>query len=963
MRLKSTFYIPLLIAIHALLSNSTHGSEFYAYYTRLPFEQPVLPELLADIPDSAARVFLSGAMADSDGQGSSATKLPSAEALRVPIEKYRQQTEVRWGRYADLIVHLDEERQFVFSRRTGYRPYLETPRGRFPVQRLVDYRDDPMCLCSYVRLIEATPRRIVVHWRHVPDPARVVMTQVIHELFTFTPDGMMQREIRVGRPRLDEYRDPANVILQQTRLTESGTVERSLARGVAAPTPDNPSTEMIEPVRAAPVRQPAVDSPAVEFTFDDGLNLRNEATESDPGVGQAAREVPPNSKTRTDGDHAIETVSGASCSIDGNTALWKRGVSGTALGFDGYFSKVALPAKELPKLSDQLTLEAWVALGAYPWSDAGVVHRAAGEPIGKQAYKHGYRDPYTYRPWKMRGYLLGIDPYGRPIFKLNGQQVGGGVVEPEETVDSASTLPTYRWAHLAATYDGERMSLYIDGQLVDSRRATGPIKAPDRDLLIGLNGDPQRISDPVSHSAYAVNNNLPLIYGIEGLIDEVRIYDRALSADEVARSCARYRPSEAELAKPDLQPRILPGAVTGKPAPRFGAAYRTLRYHELWDNLWRPSPYRDLLVRFDTVPGNVVFWQGPNFGSGWVTENNKWMSDQSKEIGGPHGCAEHMADKRGRFGHVRLIENTPARVVVHWRYPSIDVGYVFPSVNVWVDEYYFIYPDGVGVRFVEGVDGGWHDTQFLSQPGTTCLDNVELNALSVANLRGETAELTWEKPNRVPANPLKDACIKRINFRSQWKVFAIYREGVEITQWGATEQSKHTPDPFAGPWNHWPVGLNPSDGRYAVAADRVTHAAIGGTRPGARNLIMYGFTDQPVESLIPLARSWNRPPVLSAGKGCEGLGYDPTQRAYRLRAKAPTMSFTLEGTEDSPIHHPCFVVRDWSIDGPARVTLDGQPAKAGEVRQGVVRDTRGKPALVLWLKHAGTAPLSVQLTE
>jgi hypothetical protein len=269
----------------------------------------------------------------------------------------------------------------------------------------------------------------------------------------------------------------------------------------------------------------------------------------------------------------------------------------------------------------------------------------------------------------------------------------------------------------------------------------------------------------------------------------------------------------------------------------------------------------------------------------------------------------------------------------------------------------------VGVRFVEGVQGGWHDTQFLSQPGTTCLDNVELTALSVANLRGETAELTWAPPNRVPPNPLQDACIKRINFKSQWKVFAVYREGLDIGQWGKGEQSKHTLDPFAGPWNHWPVGLNPSDGRYAVATDRVTHAAIGGARGGPRNLIMYGFTDQPVASLILLARSWNRPPVLSVGKGCEGLGYDSTQRAYRLRATNADISLTLQGSKESPIHNPCFVVQDWNADAPALVALDGRPAKPGEVRQGIIRDTQGKPTLVLWLKREDTGPLTLQVTE
>ena len=69
------------------------------------------------------------------------------------------------------------------------------------------------------------------------------------------------------------------------------------------------------------------------------------------------------------------------------------------------------------------------------------------------------------------------------------------------------------------------MCLYVDGRLVASEPASGPIELPDRDVLIGLNGDAQRVSDPVSHSKRAANNNLPLVYGIEGLIDEVRIHD------------------------------------------------------------------------------------------------------------------------------------------------------------------------------------------------------------------------------------------------------------------------------------------------------------------------------------------------------------------------------------------------------------------------------------------------------
>jgi hypothetical protein len=339
------------------------------------------------------------------------------------------------------------------------------------------------------------------------------------------------------------------------------------------------------------------------------------------------------------------------------------------------------------------------------------------------------------------------------------------------------------------------------------------------------------------------------------------------------------------------------------------------------------------------------------------------MSDQSWEIGGPHGCAEHMADKRGRFNHVRLIENTDARVVVHWRYVSIDVGYDFPQTDAWVDEYYTIYPDGVGVRFVDIQEGGWQDTQFLSQPGTNCLDNVELTALSVANLNGKSADLTWMLPNQVPENPVKDACIKRINLKSEWKPFAVYREGAEIQTWGANEQSKHTPDPFAGPWNHWPVGLNPSDGRYAVSNDRVTHAALGGSKEEG-NFIMYGFTNKPVIGLLPLAKSWNHPPAIADAAGCESKGYDQLQRAYLLDAKGQTISVTLQGSGFSPVFNPCFVIRNWNSNSAAKIKIEGKSVQPGRAfRQGIVRDSDGRQKMVIWLELRSESDVQMTISR
>ena len=67
-----------------------------------------------------------------------------------------------------------------------------------------------------------------------------------------------------------------------------------------------------------------------------------------------------------------------------------------------------LPRAQAPVLTDKLSLQAWVVIGAYPWNDAGIVHCSAGQPIDPEEYKHGDRDPYGSRPWQLEGYRLGI---------------------------------------------------------------------------------------------------------------------------------------------------------------------------------------------------------------------------------------------------------------------------------------------------------------------------------------------------------------------------------------------------------------------------------------------------------------------------------------------------------------------------------------------------------------------------
>ena len=69
------------------------------------------------------------------------------------------------------------------------------------------------------------------------------------------------------------------------------------------------------------------------------------------------------------------------------------------------------------------------------------------------------------------------------------------------------------WTHLATTYDGANQRLYINGVLVATKAQTGAIAAANQPLRIGGNN--------VSGEFF------------QGLIDEVRIYNRALSAAEI----------------------------------------------------------------------------------------------------------------------------------------------------------------------------------------------------------------------------------------------------------------------------------------------------------------------------------------------------------------------------------------------------------------------------------------------
>ena len=344
-----------------------------------------------------------------------------------------------------------------------------------------------------------------------------------------------------------------------------------------------------------------------------------------------------------------------------------------------------------------------------------------------------------------------------------------------------------------------------------------------------------------------------------------------------------------------------------------------------------------------------------------------------------------MSDKRCEFSHVRILENSDARTVVHWRVASASINYDFNHVDPdtgwgeWTDEYYTIYPDAVAVRYQEvrstwAADMEWQQTELINQPGTRPQDNVELEAMTVVNLDGETETWSWEKPygKRVSGSQaIKGGNIQVMNLKSKQCHFVIGETGArwEPFGFGALEGFSTMPC-----WNHWPVAQLPNDGRVTPAPDRPSSTCLGTLFPVKHKTDrpdlmtgrdLYGMTDQPAKELAVLARSWNFPAELKvAGAAFDSLGYDKNQRAYVLTCKSAgtpaLLEFTLVANAQSPVLNPALVVKNWG-DANVTLTLNGKTIPRGKSFRFGHQQTLDGTDLIVWIKTETQTPLTLGL--
>ncbi len=162
-------------------------------------------------------------------------------------------------------------------------------------------------------------------------------------------------------------------------------------------------------------------------------------------------------------------------------AKWTRGIVGKALEFSGHdsFAKTTTGAGLHP--SEQVTLSLWVKVNSLPKNFEGIGLAGAGNSYLLRISSGSVFSFHTF-----------IDGW-KPTMAQRALQVG-------------------KWYNVVGVYDGKRMYLYVNGELVASTERSGKLNQPPDGLML----------------ARQVNE-------LAGVIDEVRLYDTALKAKEIKR--------------------------------------------------------------------------------------------------------------------------------------------------------------------------------------------------------------------------------------------------------------------------------------------------------------------------------------------------------------------------------------------------------------------------------------------
>ncbi|MFO7640451.1 MAG: PEP-CTERM/exosortase system-associated acyltransferase, partial [Candidatus Competibacteraceae bacterium] len=553
-----------------------------------------------------------------------------------------------------------------------------------------------------------------------------------------------------------------------------------------------------------------------------------------------------------------------------------------------------------------------------------------------------------------------------------------GPPEPFGDNTGKPTIPLLRWSHVVGTFEPSAgIKIYLDGKLLAKTAVQGEMTpAANAELRIGRDPRPMR----PTHTERPKNTN-PFNYSFDGLFDEIKVHDHALSAAQVDGAFREVKP---RVAKP-LEFRKIP---TGPAGPgKFGAYHTRLKYDPDYDRPRPFGPQQDVVVRFDEHAFKLVFWNGINHYPVWYAENDIGLMWEAVETSGPLGCHEAMMDRQCRYSHVRILESSDARVRIHWRHAPCNIEYGLAHVDPvtgwgdWCDEYLTIYPDGVAARELvhwcprPNSRHTYEQDNFIIPIGMTPAEVLDKEAITLANLDGDESKLDWAETGMPTGRNIENASILKYNIKATAKPFMILHP--EMAKVALEGNGKPWPHCFFW-WNHWPVSAIPSDGKQIYMVDgRPSSTSVSGntyttqhalnerTENSLRQIWLLGMTtDRSAGALAPLARSWSRPPVIAVESGgVTPEKYSLGQRCYQLACKAPVrqpIELVIAASNESPVVNIPLVLTNF---GNSEVTLelDGAPVPRGKDFRYGHEGTLDGMNLCVWIRLESMQPVRLKL--
>ncbi|HWS89856.1 MAG TPA: Ig-like domain-containing protein [Pyrinomonadaceae bacterium] len=187
-----------------------------------------------------------------------------------------------------------------------------------------------------------------------------------------------------------------------------------------------------------------------------------------------------------------------------NGADWAAGKVAQAFRFDNPGNSNEVFYTTGPSISEpyeQLTIRAWV----YPTQ-----HGRTSNGFGKTVISRTNGDGFALRLY-------------------NGQieadlRLSSGTGTGPLNIFTGTVVPLNRWSHVAITYDGAQIKAYLDGRLIGAQDATGRIRNWENRTACTMIGN-----EPNPPCSIQGDGG----FGWNGLIDEVEVFSRALSAAEI----------------------------------------------------------------------------------------------------------------------------------------------------------------------------------------------------------------------------------------------------------------------------------------------------------------------------------------------------------------------------------------------------------------------------------------------